>query len=149
MELLCEYHEAFCLEEGERGETSLVELEIDTGSAVPKRQRVRQMPYAVRTEVAKQLKSMQDVGVVQPSSSPWASPVVMVHKKDGSHRFCVDYRGLNSVTKLDSFPLPRIDDMLDQLSATLLPLLSHQVIGRSLYRRICPQDCIYHTTRPL
>ena len=82
MELLCEYQEAF---KGERGETSLVELEIDTGSTIPKRQRVRRMHYAVRTEVAKQLKSMRDVGVVQPSSSPWASPVVMVCKKDGSH----------------------------------------------------------------
>lgn len=67
-----EYHKAFCLEEGECGETSLVELEIDTGSAVLKQQRVRRMPYAVQTKVAKQLQSMQDVSVVQPSSSPWA-----------------------------------------------------------------------------
>ena len=65
--------------------------------------------------VARQLDQMQKQGVIQPSRSPWASPVVLVRKRDGSHRFCVDYRGLNSVTKPDSYPLPRIEDLLDQL----------------------------------
>ena len=51
----------------------------------------------------------------QPWNSPWASPLVLVRKRDGSHRFCVDYRSFNSVTVPDSFPLPCIDDLLDQL----------------------------------
>ena len=58
---------------------------------------------------------MQRNGVIQPSQSPWSSPVVLVKKKDGSQRFCVDYRELNSVTKVDMFPLRRIDNLLDQL----------------------------------
>ena len=58
---------------------------------------------------------MQATGVIQPSRSPLSSPVVMACKKDGSHRFCVDYRALNSVNKADTFPLPRVDDLLDQL----------------------------------
>ena len=58
---------------------------------------------------------MQAIGAVQPSDSPWASTIVLVRKKDGTLRFCVDYRGLNSVTKKDNFPLPRIDDLLDQI----------------------------------
>ena len=57
----------------------------------------------------------QESGVIQPSNSPWASPVVLVRKKDGTHRFCVDYREVNAVTKKDKFPLPRVDDLLDQL----------------------------------
>ena len=63
----------------------------------------------------KNLKSMIDHGVVQLSSSPWASPVVLVKKKDGSTRFCVDYRRLNEVTRKDAYPLSRIDSTLDAL----------------------------------
>ena len=81
----------------------------------PQRILARRMPLAVRREVAKQLRDMQKAGVIQPSVSPWSSPVVMVKKKDGTQRFCVDYRALNSVTRGDTFPLPRIDDLLDQL----------------------------------
>ena len=112
---LPDHHKAFSLEEGERGETDLIQMEIDTGNACPKKQPARRMPFAVRQEVATQLKKMQKNGVIQPSKSPWASPVVLVRKRDGSHRFCVDYRGLNAVTKADTFPLPRIEDLLDQL----------------------------------
>ena len=54
-------------------------------------------------------------GISQPSASPWASPVVLVPKKDGQLHFCIDYRRLNAVTKKDQYPLPRIDDILDML----------------------------------
>ena len=121
MQFLLECQDVFCVEELERGETNLLEMKIDTGDAVPKRQAPRRMPFAVRGEVARQLKQMQQMVVIQPSQSPWASPVVMVRKKDGSHRFCIDYRHLNSVTKADLFPLPRIDDLLDQLGQSLVP----------------------------
>ena len=114
-DFLAENHLAFSLEKGERGETDLIQMEIDTGDATPRKEPVRRMPFAARSEIARQLKDMQENGVIQASKSPWSSPVVLVQKKDGSLRFCIDYRELNSVTKADTFPLPRIDYLLDQL----------------------------------
>ena len=64
---------------------------------------MRRMSFVVRQEIAKLLKQMEANGVIQPSKSPWSSPVVLVQKKDGSYRFCIDYRKLNSVTKADNF----------------------------------------------
>ena len=104
--LITSNHGTFSLDKHERGETDLLQFKVDTGDARPKKLPARRMPLAVRDEVAHQLREMQEAGVVQPSRSPWSSPVVMVRKKDGSHRFCVDYRHLNSVTKSDNFPLP-------------------------------------------
>ena len=69
------------------------------------------MPFAVREEVSRQLKAMQEARVIKPSTSQ----VVMVRKKDDSHRFCVDYRHLNAVIKSDTYPLLRVEDLLDQL----------------------------------
>ena len=100
--LLSEYHEVFSLEDSERGETDLVELTIDTGDAPPQRQSARHIPFAAQQELAHLMERMQESRVIQPSESLWASPVVLVRKKDGSLRLCVDYRALNSVTKADS-----------------------------------------------
>ena len=114
--VLMDHHMAFALDKCERGETDMVQMEILTGDTPPKRQPVRRTPFAVRGEIARQLREMQDNDVISPSAGPWASPVVLVRKKDGTLRFCIDYRELNSVTKADTFPLPRIDDLLDQLN---------------------------------
>ncbi len=62
---------------------------------------------------------MLDRGVIEPCQSSWASPVVLVMKKDGTTRFCVDYRKLNGVTKKDAYPLPRTDDTLDALRGSV------------------------------
>ena len=80
LDFLAESHEAFSLDEGERGETDLVEIFIDTGNTQPLKQPPRRMPFSVRQEVARQLRDMQQSGVIEPSSSPWASPVVLVQK---------------------------------------------------------------------
>ena len=88
---------------------------IDTGSARP----ISQPPYRAsikeREAIEEQMTVMLKKGVIRPSRSPWAARVVMVKKKNGKLRFCLDFRGLNKLTKKDVYPLPRIDDSLASL----------------------------------
>ncbi|GFX37058.1 hypothetical protein TNCV_1712511 [Trichonephila clavipes] len=88
----------------------------DTGEHPPIKQHPRRLQFAKQEEVQKLIKDMKNNDVIEPSSSPWASPIVLVTKKDGSTRFCVDYHLLHDVTKKDSYPLPRIDNTLDTLA---------------------------------
>ena len=81
LNMISRYHEAFSLTEDERGETDLVQLEINTGQAEPKRTPLRRMPFAVREEVARQVKMLLDTRVITPSESPWSSPVVLMRKR--------------------------------------------------------------------
>ena len=97
------------------GHTYVIQHHIDTGSAPPICQYPRRLPYAYREEAKQQITDMLQQGVIQPSHSPWASPIVLVNKKDGKYQFCIDYRKLNEVTKKDAHPLPRVDDLLDAL----------------------------------
>lgn len=102
--------------ETDLGRTHLTMHEIDTGEAKPIKLPPRRVPLHLQQEVADGLKQMLDSGIIRPSCSPWAAPVVLVRKKGGGLRFCVDYRKLNDVTSKDAYPLPRIDDALDSLS---------------------------------
>ena len=83
--LLENYHGVFSLSDEERGETDLVEFSIETGSASPERQAARRIPYAAHQEINRQLDQMQRNNVIQPSESSWASPVVLVRKRDGTY----------------------------------------------------------------
>ena len=98
------------------GDTSVLPHGINTGDSLQIKQHPRRLPYHYRGEIHKQVNEMLEKGVIQPSTSPWASPVVLVKKKDGAYRFCVDYRKLNLVTKQDAHPLPRVNDLLDSLN---------------------------------
>ena len=114
-QMLYKNRSVFKLEAEPLGKTDLIKHEIRTTTDQPIKQRPRRFPLNKREEGREQVEAMLKDGIIEPSSSPWASPVVLVKKKDGSLRFCVDYRKLNSVTIKDAFPLPRIDDSLDAL----------------------------------
>ena len=113
-ELFKEYQDVFSQGDDDLGNTPLLEHGIETHGP-PLRQPYRRQNPAVRREEMAQVQQMLSSSVIRPSNSPWASPVVMVRKKDGSLRFCVDFRQLNAATVKDAHPLPRIDDLLDAL----------------------------------
>ena len=110
------YSDVFSKRPGDIGCTGLTKHRIDTADAVPVKQRPRRIPLKVRDQIEKQKEKMLQDGIIEESESPWCSPVVLVRKKDGSFRFCVDLRAVNAVTKGFAMPLPRIDDSLDTLS---------------------------------
>ena len=97
------------------GRTTLVQHAINTGNAKPIRQPPSRLPFQQRQAVRELVSDMLKHGVVEPSNGPWSSPIVLVKKKDGTTRFCVDFRKVNDLTKKDAHPLPRIDDTLDTL----------------------------------
>ena len=111
-ELFKEYSDVFRQGEDDLGNTPLLEHAIETHGPQLRQPYWRQNPAVCREEMAQQMLS---INVIRPSNSPWASPVVMVRKKDGSLRFCVDFCQLNAATVKDAHPLPRIDDLLDAL----------------------------------
>ena len=117
-ELLLTYSDIFASSSDDLGRTAKLGHSIHTGDATPVRQPVRRIPPYRRQEVQTLLDEMLRKEVIQRSTSPWASPIVLVKKKDGTTRFCVDYRKLNDVTRKDAYPLPRIDATLDTLAGS-------------------------------
>ena len=112
--LLDEYQDVFSKEGDPISSTSLMEHEIHT-TGRPIRLPFRRQNPIVRDIEQQQVKEMLRDEVIRPSTRPWASPVMMVKKKDGSMRFCVDFRKMNDATIKDAHPLPRIDDTLESL----------------------------------
>lgn len=113
IELMKQKQEVFALTENELGETELVEHSIQLNDPTPVRMPPRRLPYALRNELESELQKLLDIGCIEPSSSSFASGLVLVRKKDGSLRVCVDYRGVNKKTIPDCYPIPRIDDLID------------------------------------
>ena len=114
--LLQQFNGVLSLGDNDLGRTSLVRHKIDTGDAPPVKQAARRLPFHLRGEVKGMLERMENQGIIEPGNGPWAAPIVLAKKKDGSWRLCVDYRKMNSLTKKDAYPIPRIDDTLDALS---------------------------------
>ena len=125
--LLKEYQHLFTLNLKELGKTSLVQHDIQLSDKTPFKERYRRIPPHQYEEVRKHLQEMLDIGAICISTSPWASPVVLVCKKDGSLQFCIDLRRLNNQTIKDAQSLPRIEDSLDCLDgATIFTSLDLQ-----------------------
>lgn len=114
--LLYKYQSVFSAHDGDLGCTNLISHDIPLLDDVPVRQRYRRIPPSEYKAVKAHINQLLESQVIRESSSPYASPIVLVRKKDGSLRMCVDYRPLNGKTRKDAFPLPRIEESLDALS---------------------------------
>ncbi|KAK3526080.1 hypothetical protein QTP70_014642 [Hemibagrus guttatus] len=113
--LLTKYADVFTVCDEDLGYTDQVKHEIHLTDDAPVAQPYRRIPPTQFEEVKEHILGLLRKGVIQESSSSYASPIVLVRKADGNLRLCVDYRRLNSKTKRDAFPLPRIDESLDAL----------------------------------
>ena len=120
LELLKKNFDIFARDIKNKGVSTTVKHHINTQSAPPVTKRPYRQSPSEAQHIRQQVAEMVTDGTVRPSKSPWAAPVVLVQKKDGTKRFCVDYRGLNAVTVKDVYPLPRIDDTLDALSMSAI-----------------------------
>ena len=114
--LLRDHSAVFAQSKSDVGRTDIVKHSIEVLPGQAPRRSVPFRANPIEREIIKnEIEACLDSGVIRPSKSPWSSPVVLVKKPYGSHRFCIDYRKLNSATKSDVYPLPRIADALDTL----------------------------------
>src|SRR6218665_457805 len=114
--VLLRHRDAFSLGEWDLGFTDRLQHRIDTGDERPVRQPLRRQPLSLLPVIDEQVQQMLVQGLIEPSASEWSSNVVIVRKKDGTPRFCVDYRAVNAITRKDAYPLPLISESLDALS---------------------------------
>ena len=112
----CSRSSKFALSEQDLGKTNLTKHHIDTGNARSIKQHLRRTAPAKRVEIERQVEDLLQRDIVKKSSNPWSSAVVLVTKKDGFQRLCVNYRQVNAVAIKDAYPLPRIDVSLSALS---------------------------------
>ena len=115
--LLMEFHHIFSLEPHENGCTDSTEhvIEILPDRGEPFKERFRRIAPHLVEEVRQHIQEMLDGGTIVPSQSPWCNAVVLARKKDGTLRFCIDFRRLNDRTRKDSYPLPRTNEMMESL----------------------------------
>ena len=100
---------------GDLGHTNLIQHRINTGDSQPIKQPERRLPILQCQCVRKLLDDKPTQGIIEPAEGPWASPIVLVRKKDDTTTFCIDFRKVNEVTMKDAQPLPWIDDTIDTL----------------------------------
>ncbi|UYV65871.1 K02A2.6-like, partial [Cordylochernes scorpioides] len=100
------------------GRSKLAKHRIDTEGAKPIKHKQYRVSAKEREIIKEQIDEMLRDGIIRPSSSPWSFPVILVKKRDGKYRFCVDHRKLNNVTVKDVYPIPRIDEVLDTLQGS-------------------------------
>ena len=115
-QLLVEFQEVFASTDLDLGNFEAMKHGIDTGNHPPVKLKMRRTPLNFVDEEKNHLEKMERAGVIKPSISEWAAAPVLIRKRDGSVRWCIDYRGLNQLTRKDVYPLPNIEECLDTVA---------------------------------
>lgn len=116
--MMQQFKSVFSSGESDIGHASVTNHKIRLTDQTPIYQRPRRFPRPINDEIERQCQELNALDIIEPSMSPWSSPIVPVRKKDGSVRMCIDYRKLNKVTIADKFPVPNLSDSLFGLRGT-------------------------------
>ena len=117
-ELLLKWKQLFVCSDQDLDKTALIKHKIEVMDWMPFKEHYQHIPLQMYDDVMAHLQEIPDIGAIQKSYSPWASTVVLVQEKDGSLRFCIDFRKLNNWTIKDTYLLPHIDEALDSLQCS-------------------------------
>ena len=141
-EMLKRNAKVFSKDDMDMGRTNLVKHHIQLTDPAPFKEAYRRIPPQMYDEVKAHIQEMLDLGAIRPSNSPWASAVVLVRKKDGRLRFCIDLRRLNNRTVKDAYSLPRIESILDSLGgAQILEAVFQKLMAAGL--KLKPTKCFF------
>ena len=114
-EMMKEFEDIIAIKHSDLPAETIIKHHIDTGTHYPLRQRAYRLPPAYEDWVREEIQQLLEANIIRKSNSPWASPIVMVPKKDKRPRMCVDYRRLNDITRKNAYPIPRMDEIIDML----------------------------------
>ena len=143
--MLSSQSDVFTLSNEELGETELVTHDIDTGDARPVRAMPQRLPYAVRKEPEEELKQLLDIGCTELGNSLYVSPLVLVWKKNGSLRVCVDYQNINKNTMPDRYPILRIDELVGMVGQNQPTIFSSLDLTRGYHQVRMGEDAKHMT----
>ena len=144
-QMLLAQSEVFALCDEELGETDLVSHSIDTGDTKPVKTFPRRLPYALQAELEEEMSKLMNIGCIEPSTSSYASPLVLVRKKNGGLRVCVDYRNVNKDTVPDKYPMPRIDELVDMVGRRQPTVFSSLDLMRGYHQVKMSEDAKHKT----
>ncbi|VDH99871.1 Hypothetical predicted protein [Mytilus galloprovincialis] len=138
-ELLNKFQDVFSRSPEDIGRTNKIKHSIDTGDARPVRVPPRRLPIGKREIERTEVSKMLERGIIEPSNSPWSAPLVLITKPDLTTRVCVDFRSLNQLSRVDSYPVGRVDDCLEALSNSKLHRMMCKILKKTAKRDSNPQ----------
>ena len=145
LQFLTQNRQVFAKDKSELKQSSIVTHVIDTQNSLPAVQRFYRTSPEKRAEIDRQIEENLSLGLIEPSTSEWRAPVVLVKKADNSWRLCCDYRKLNAITRPQSFPLPRLEDVWDAIGEQEATIFSTLDLSNGFHQLQMDPDSVHKT----